>query len=68
MCRTNYYPAPGGLESHGIAPPDDLGPAGLAEVPNVLDATIAAWSAQRIANGLRESLPADAGRIGAIWR
>ncbi len=56
------------LESHGIALPDDLGPAGQADVPDVLDATIAAWSAHRIGSGVRESLPAGAERIGAIWR
>jgi Protein of unknown function (DUF429) len=37
----------------------------MAAVPDVLDATIAAWSAQRIVNGMRESLPKGAQRVGA---
>ena len=32
------------------------------------NATIAAWSARRIAAGERRSLPADSPGIGAIWR
>ena len=56
------------LHAHGITLSDDLGRAGKADVPDVLDAAIAAWSAHRIANGARESLPEGAERIGAIWR
>jgi len=56
------------LEAHGITVPGDLGPAGAVDVPDVLDASIAAWSADRIAWGTAESFPAAAERIGAIWR
>lgn len=56
------------LLDRGIDVPDDLGPAGTAGVTDVLDAAIAAWSAYRVANGMAESLPARASRIGAIWR
>ncbi len=56
------------LETHGIVIPDDLGPAGKAGVADVLDAAIAAWSADRIAAGRAERLPPGQGRIGAIWR
>jgi len=55
------------LESHGIEIPDDLGPAGAAGAADVLDASIAAWSARRIAKGAAESLPPGHERIGAIW-
>jgi predicted RNase H-like nuclease len=56
------------LAHHGITIPEDLGTAGAADVPDVLDAAIAAWSADRIARGVARSFPADAERIGAIWR
>ena len=56
------------LESHGITIPGDLGSAGAVDVPDVLDASIAAWSANRIAQGTAKSFPAGAKRIGAIWR
>jgi hypothetical protein len=56
------------LKTHGITVPYDLGPAGAADVPDVLDAAIAAWSADRIARGVQASFPAGAQRIGAIWR
>ena len=56
------------LESHGIVVPGDLGPAGAVDVPDVLDASIAAWSAARIARGVAESFPVAAERMGAIWR
>jgi predicted RNase H-like nuclease len=56
------------LESHGITIPGDLGPAGAVDVPDALDASIAAWSADRIAWGSAQSFPAGAERIGAIWR
>lgn len=56
------------LDSQGITVPRDLGPAGAAEVPDVLDAAIAAWSADRIARGVALSFPSGAQRIGAIWR
>jgi predicted RNase H-like nuclease len=56
------------LASHGITIPGDLGPVGAVDVPDVLDASIAAWSADRIARGVAKSFPAGAQRIGAIWR
>jgi predicted RNase H-like nuclease len=46
------------LERAGIVVPADLGPAGrLAGADDVLDAAVAAWSAQRIAAGTARSLP-----------
>ena len=56
------------LEREGIVLPADLGPGGAADVADVLDAAIAAWSATRIAAGESQSLPAGSQRIGAIWR
>lgn len=56
------------LEDHGIVLPADLGPGGAADVADVLDAAIAAWSTARIAEGRGLSLPAGSQRIGAIWR
>jgi predicted RNase H-like nuclease len=61
------------LEAAGIVIPTDLGRAGLvAAADDVLDAAVAAWSAQRIASGYSRSLPnpperdAD-GHPMAIW-
>ncbi len=54
------------LESHGIDVPGDLGTAVAVDVPDVLDASIAAWSTDRIARGVAESFPTAAQRIGAI--
>jgi predicted RNase H-like nuclease len=52
----------------GIELPDGLN-AGAARTDDVLDAAVAAWSAQRYASGMRESLPrGHHGRVGAIWR
>lgn len=48
------------LESVGIQLPKELGEAGGAPVDDLLDAAIAAWTAQRIATGTAEALPADA--------
>jgi predicted RNase H-like nuclease len=56
------------LEDHGIVLPADLGPGGAADVADVMDASIAAWSATRIAEGRSLSFPAGSQRIGAIWR
>jgi predicted RNase H-like nuclease len=56
------------LERMGVTVPRDLGPTGAAEVADVLDAAIAAWSANRIAHGLALSSPPDSRRVGAIWR
>jgi predicted RNase H-like nuclease len=56
------------LESQGIVIPDDLGPSGGAGVADVLDAGIAAWSANRIAAGTAERMPLGQERGWAIWR
>lgn len=60
------------LEARGIVVPDDIGPAGVAGVDDVLDAAAAAWSAARIAAGTARSLPPDPlagadGHRAAIW-
>lgn len=60
------------LVDAGIVLPDDLGPAGVAPVDDVLDAAAAAWSAHRYANGEGRPLPAEPpvdprGRRVAIW-
>jgi predicted RNase H-like nuclease len=56
------------LEAQGISIPEDLGAAGVAGVADVLDATVVAWTAHRIATGAAERFPAGHGRLGAIWR
>ena len=61
------------LEGHGIDIPEDLGPAGIAGVDDVLDAAIAAWSTMWVANGKARSLPdtpllGSDGHASAIWR
>ncbi len=56
------------LEHEGIVLPGNLGTGGAADVSDVLDAAIAAWSAGRIARGEALSLPPGSERIGAIWR
>jgi predicted RNase H-like nuclease len=61
------------LEAAGIVIPADLGRAGLvAAADDVLDAGVAAWSAQRLARGHGRSLPEpperdSKGRPIAIW-
>jgi predicted RNase H-like nuclease len=45
------------LDNAGIVLPADLGPANHVPVPDILDAAVAAWSAQRFAYGLHTSLP-----------
>lgn len=47
------------LEGAGIVLPLDLGDAGAAPVDDLLDAAVAAWTADRIAAGQAECLPAD---------
>ena len=56
------------LERQGIVVPDDLGPAGGAGIADVLDAAIAAWSANRIAAGTARRMPDGNERGWAIWR
>jgi predicted enzyme related to lactoylglutathione lyase len=54
------------LEEAGIELPDSV--ARLAE-PDLLDATVAAWSAARYAHGEAQPLPqGHTARLGAIWR
>ena len=60
------------LRSVGIELPDDLGPAGVVPVDDVLDAAVVAYVAHRIDRGGADSLPSrpplDAhGRQMAIW-
>lgn len=62
------------LESAGIRLPDELAGAGGAAPDDVVDAAVAAWSAQRIAAGTAGSLPVSdrpqkgtGGRDIAIW-
>lgn len=59
------------LGAAGIELPDELGAAGVVPVDDVLDAAAAAWSADRIARGVAQPIPADAelagGRPMAIW-
>jgi len=53
------------LEAAGLVIPTELGRAGMvAATDDVLDAAVAAWSAQRIANGHARSLP-DPPRAGS---
>ena len=59
------------LARAGIVLPDDLGDAGAAAADDVLDAAIAAWSAERHARGVSEyiepKLMGDDGRAVTIW-
>ena len=60
------------LANAGIVIPDGLGPAGIAAADDILDAAVAAWSANRIAQGVATSLPNPpehdaSGRQVAIW-
>jgi predicted RNase H-like nuclease len=60
------------LAEAGILLPEDIGPAGVTPVDDILDAAVAAWSARRYARREAKSLPAappaDAkGRLVAIW-
>jgi predicted RNase H-like nuclease len=45
------------LAKNGIVIPDDIGNAGGASVDDVLDAAVAAWSADRIARSAERSFP-----------
>jgi predicted RNase H-like nuclease len=62
------------LGGAGIGLPDRLGAADCVPAHDVLDAAVAAWSAQRIAEGRARTFPgaprqraADGGRLIAIW-
>jgi len=56
------------LERRGVAIPDDLGSAGGAGAPDVLDAAAVAWTAARIASGTARRMPEVDDGAGAIWR
>jgi predicted RNase H-like nuclease len=56
------------LRSAGIKLPDELGEAGTAECPDLLDAAIVAWTSRRIARGSALSFPAQSSRAHSIWR
>jgi predicted RNase H-like nuclease len=56
------------LRGAGIELPDELGEAGTAECPDLLDVAIVAWTSGRIARGSALSLPAQSSRTHAIWR
>jgi predicted RNase H-like nuclease len=60
------------LSSVGIDIPGELGAAGLAPPDDVLDAAAAAWTADRIARGVAQSVPHppqlnERGQQMAIW-
>jgi predicted RNase H-like nuclease len=59
------------LARHGIAIPDEIGPAGQAPPDDVLDAAAVAWTAHRMATGTAASHPnppeQSDGRAIAIW-
>jgi predicted RNase H-like nuclease len=59
------------LAGGGIELPDDLGSLGPVPPDDVLDAAAAAWSANRIADGVARAFPNPPQRIGdrdvAIW-
>lgn len=59
------------LRTVGIDLPADLGAAGVVPVDDVLDAAAVAWTADRVARGQAETIPADAEYDGnlrmAIW-
>jgi predicted RNase H-like nuclease len=52
------------LAAAGIELPEDLGPANVVPPDDLLDAAVAAWSAQRVAEGRAERLGDDG---AAIW-
>jgi predicted RNase H-like nuclease len=56
------------LQRQGIVIPDDLGLTGGAGIADILDAAIAAWSANRIAAGTAQRMPLGDGRGWTIWR
>ena len=56
------------LEHEGIVLPGNLGTGGAADIADVLDAAIAAWSAGRIARQALSLPPGSPDRIGPIWR
>lgn len=55
------------LADHGLALPDDPGPAGRVAPDDLLDAAAVAWSARRIADGTGSRAPAHGDPAAAIW-
>lgn len=59
------------LRAAGIDLPADLGPVGVVPVDDILDAAAVAWTADRIAKGTAEAIPAETEFDGnlrmAIW-
>jgi len=59
------------LQAAGIDLPTDLGPVGVVPVDDILDAAAVAWTADRIAQGTAEAMPAEPEVDGnlrmAIW-
>jgi hypothetical protein len=56
------------LAQAGIVVPDEVA-AGIVAPDDLLDAAVAAWSAERYAHNQALSLPTNAtDRIGVIWR
>ena len=55
------------LATAGIELPDDLGEANGVPADDVLDAAVAAWSANRYARGEARRLPAEGRELGVIW-
>ena len=56
------------LANRGIDLPQSLPELGSADPSDILDASIVAWSASRVANKLAERFPADGSRLTSIWR
>jgi predicted RNase H-like nuclease len=56
------------LAERGIDLPQVLPELGGADPSDILDASIVAWSASRIAKNLAERFPTDGSRLTSIWR
>ena len=56
------------LANRGIDLPQVLPELGGADPSDILDASIVAWSASRIAKNLAERFPTDGSRLTSIWR
>jgi predicted RNase H-like nuclease len=56
------------LANRGINLPQVLPELGGADPSDILDASIVAWSASRIAKNLAERFPTDGSRLTSIWR
>jgi len=56
------------LAERGIDLPQSLPELGSADPSDILDASIVAWSASRVANKSAERFPGDGSRLTSIWR